>query len=134
MGIPDEAVLNKIYMIRDQKVMLDKDLSELYGVEVKRLNEQVKRNSDRFPGDFMFQLSDKEWDFLKSQFATLNWGGVRKLPYAFTEHGILMLSSVLNSKQAIQVNIHIMRVYTRIRELFLAHKDVFIRVEQVEKQ
>jgi hypothetical protein len=133
-GIPDEVILNKIYMIRDQKVMLDKDLSELYGVEVKRLNEQIKRNADRFPGDFMFQLSNEEWDSLKSQFATSNWGGIRKLPYAFTEHGVLMLSSVLNSKQAIQVNIHIMRVYTRLRELLIAHNDVFLRVEQFEKQ
>jgi hypothetical protein len=82
----------------------------------------------------MFQLSDEEWFDLKSQFATSSWGGARKLPYAFTEHGVLMLSSVLNSKQAIQVNIHIMRVYMRLRELLIAHKDVFIRVEQVEKQ
>ena len=134
VGIPDEVLLSKIYMIRDQKVMLDKDLSELYGVEIKRLNEQIKRNVERFPEDFMFQLSNEEWDSLKSQFATSTWGGVRNLPYAFTEHGVLMLSSVLNSKQAIQVNIHTMRVYTRIRELFLTHKDVFVRVKQVEKQ
>jgi hypothetical protein len=136
VAIPDEVVLSKIYMIRGQKVMLDSDLGELYGVETGRLNEQVKRNLYRFPIDFMFQLSIEEWDALISQFAISNKGrgGRRKLPYAFTEHGVLMLSSVLNSKQAIEVNINIMRVYTRIRELFLAHKDVFIRVEQVEKQ
>lgn len=134
VGIPDEVVLSKIYMIRGQKVMLDKDLAELYGVEVRRLNEQIKRNIERFPSDFMFQLSNEEWDFLKSQFATSSWGGVRKLPYAFTEHGVLMLSSVLNSQHAIQINIHIMRVYSRLRELFLANKDVVIRIEQVEKQ
>lgn len=123
-------------MIRDQKVMLDSDLAELYGIETKRLNEQVRRNLDRFPEDFMFQLTQEEAESLRSQFATskIHRGGRTYLPYVFAEHGVLMLSSVLNSKQAIQVNIYIMRVYTRIRELFLAHKDVFIRVEQVEKQ
>ena len=88
-------------MIRDMKVMLDRDLAELYGVETKRLNERVKRNIKRFPDDFMFQLSSKEFSDLKSQIATSNWGGVRKLPYAFTEQGVAMLSSVLNSKRAI---------------------------------
>ena len=114
--------------------MLDEDLAELYGVETKRLNEQVKRNFERFPEDFMFQLNEIEFNDLKSQNATSSWGGRRKLPFAFTEHGILMLSSVLNSKQAIRVNIQIMRIYTKIRELLLAHKDVFIKVEQVEKK
>lgn len=113
--------------------MLDEDLAELYGVETKRLNEQVKRNMDRFPEDFMFGLSEQEFADLKSQNATSSWGGRRKLPNAFTEHGVLMLSSVLSSQQAIQVNIQIMRIYTRIREMLLAHKDVFIRVKQVEK-
>jgi hypothetical protein len=132
--IPDELVMNKIYFIREQKVMLDEDLAELYGIETKRLNEQVKRNIERFPGDFMFQLDEIEFIDLKSQNATSSWGGRRKLPFAFTEHGVLMLSSVLNSKQAISVNIQIMRIYTKIRELLLAHKDVFIKVEQVEKK
>ena len=132
--IPDEVVMSKIYVIRDQKVMLDEDLAELYGVETRRLNEQVRRNIDRFPEDFMFALSEQEFADLKSQNATSSWGGRRKLPNAFTEHGVLMLSSVLNSKQAIQVNIQIMRIYTRIREMLMAHKDVFIRVEQAEKQ
>jgi hypothetical protein len=134
VAVPDEVVMSKIYVIRDQKVMLDEDLSELYGVETRRLNEQVGRNIDRFPDDFMFKLSEEEFADLKSQFATSRWGGRRKLPYAFTEHGVLMLSGVLNSKQAIQVNIQIMRIYTRIRKILLAHKDVFLRVEQVEKQ
>lgn len=133
ISILDETIMNKIYLIRDQKVMLDEDLAELYGVETKRLNEQVARNPDRFPEDFMFRLSAEEFANLKSQFATSRWGGRRKLPYAFTEHGVLMLSSVLSSKQAVNVNIQIMRIYTRIRELLLSHKDVFIRVEQVEK-
>lgn len=134
VAIPDEVVMSKIYIIREQKVMLDADLAELYGVETKRLNEQVKRNIDRFPEDFMFQLEEEEFADLKSQNATSSWGGRRKFPSAFTEHGVLMLSSVLNSKQAIKVNIQIMRIYTRIREMLLAHKDVFIRVEQFEKQ
>jgi len=134
--VPDEVVLSKIYMIGNQKVMLDSDLAELYGVETKRLNEQVRRNPDRFPEDFMFHLTQEESEFLRSQFATskIKRGGRTYLPHAFTEHGVLMLSSVLNSKQAIQVNIHIMRVYTRIRELFLSDKDVVIRIEQVERQ
>nr|WP_285059870.1 ORF6N domain-containing protein [Pedobacter ginsengisoli] len=115
---------------------VDSDLAELYGIETKRMNEQVRRNLDRFPKDFMFQLNHEESDFLRSQFATSKTGrgGRTYLPYAFTEHGVLMLSSVLNSKQAIQINIHIMRVYVRLRELLLAHKDVFVRIEQFEKQ
>jgi hypothetical protein len=134
IAIPDEVVMSKIYVIRGQKVMLDDDLAELYGVETRRLNEQVKRNIERFPDDFMFTLSEEEFANLISQIATSKWGGRRKSPNAFTEHGVLMLSSVLNSKQAIQVNIQIMRIYAKIREMLLAHKDVFLRVEQVEKQ
>ncbi|WP_232335618.1 ORF6N domain-containing protein [Mucilaginibacter arboris] len=99
--IPDEVVMSKIYMIRKEKVMLDEDLAALYGVETRRLNEQVKRNIDRFPEDFMFTLTEEEFANLKSQNATSSWGGRRKLPNAFTAHGVLMLSSVLNSKQAI---------------------------------
>lgn len=133
VSIPDEVVMSKIYVIRDQKVMLDEDLAGLYGVETRRLNEQVKRNKDRFPEDFMFALTEDEFGDLKSQNATSSWGGRRKLPNAFTEHGVLMLSSVLNSPHSIQVNIQIMRIYIRIREMLLAHKDVFLRVEQVEK-
>lgn len=132
--IPDEVVVDKIYQIRDQKVMLDEDLAELYGIETKRLNEQVARNPDRFPKDFMFRLTDEEFANLKSQFATSSWGGRRSPPYAFTEHGVLMLSSVLNSRQAIQVNIQIMRIYTRIRELLITHKDLLLLVEQVERK
>ncbi|MGF7082461.1 ORF6N domain-containing protein [Mucilaginibacter sp. UYCu711] len=134
VAIPDEIVMDKIFMIRNQKVMLDEDLAELYGIETRRLNEQVGRNPDRFPDDFMFKLSEEEFGDLKSQNATSSWGGRRKLPNAFTEHGVLMLSSVLNSKQAIQVNIQIMRIYTRIRELLLTHKDILLLVEQVEKK
>lgn len=98
VSIPDEIISDKIYLIRKQKVMLESDLAELYQVETRRLNEQARRNKDRFPEDFMFQLTGEEWENLKSQNATSSWGGRRKLPYAFTEHGVLMLSSVLNSK------------------------------------
>ncbi len=95
MVLPDELVISKIYLIRNHKVMLDDDLAELYQVETRRLNEQVKRNIDRFPLDFMFQLTEKEWENLMSQIATSSWGGRRKMPFVFTEHGVLMLSSVL---------------------------------------
>ena len=133
MLIPEEVIMSKIYLIRNQKVMLDDDLAELCEVETRRLNEQVKRNIDRFPEDFMFQLTKEQFENLKSQFATSSWGGRRKLPYAFTEHGVLMLSSVLNSNRAINVNIQIMRIYTRIRQMVLTHKDILLRLEQIEK-
>jgi len=130
--IPDEAIINKIYLIRNEKVMLDSDLAELYGVKTKRLNEQVKRNFNRFPEDFMFQLEETEFENLKSQIATSSWGGRRTLPYAFTEHGVLMLSSVLNSDLAIKVNIQIMRVYTKIRNMLSTHKELLLKFEQLE--
>ncbi|HOX78638.1 MAG TPA: ORF6N domain-containing protein [Bacteroidales bacterium] len=131
--VPEEVIMSKIYLIRDQKVMLDADLAELYEVETRRLNEQVKRNIERFPDDFMFQLTKEEFEHLKSQIATSSWGGRRKLPFAFTEHGVLMLSSVLNSNRAIRVNIQIMRIYTRIRQMMLTHKDILLRQELIEK-
>ncbi len=120
-------------MIRGQRVLLDEDLAELYGVETKRLNEQVKRNLDRFPKDFMFQLTPKEFSNLKSQFATSSWGGKRKLPHAFTEHGILMLSGVLNSQVAIRVNVQIIRIFIKMRELILSNKDILLKLEKLEK-
>jgi len=132
IAIPEEVIMSKIYLIRGQKVMLDSDLAELYGVETRRLNEQVKRNIDRFPEDFMFQLMEPEFENLKSQIATSSWGGRRKLPFAFTEHGVLMLSSVLNSNLAIKVNIQIMRIYTKIRNILITHKDLLLKFEQVE--
>lgn len=132
--IPEEIIASKIYQIRNQRVMLDNDLAELYQVETRRLNEQVKRNISRFPDDFMFQLTTEEWENLKSQNATSSWGGRRKLPYAFTEHGVLMLSSVLNSERAITINIHIMRVYKRIREMLLTHKDVLMELETIKQK
>lgn len=130
--IPDEIIMNKIFYIRDQKVMLDSDLAELYGVETRRLNEQVARNIDRFPEDFMFRLSDKEFESLMSQIATSKRGGRRKLPYVFTEHGVLMLSGVLNSKQAIQVNIQVMRIFTRVRQMFMDNTELRLEIEKIK--
>lgn len=132
--IPDEVVVSKIYYIRDQKVMLDSDLAELYEVETRVLNQQVKRNLDRFPEDFMFQLSDLEWETLKSQNATSSWGGRRKAPYAFTEHGVLMLSSVLNSKRSIAVNIQIMRIFTKLREMLTDNLNLQLDIEEIKKK
>ena len=134
LTIPDEVVISKIYYIRDQKVMLDSDLAELYEVETRVLNQQVKRNIDRFPDDFMFQLTGIEWETLKSQNATPSWGGRRKLPYVFTEHGVLMLSSVLNSKKAIAVNIQIMRIFTKLREILTDNLNLKLEIEEIKKK
>lgn len=131
--IKENVIVEKIYVIRGIKVMLDKDLAEMYAVEVKRLNEGVKRNPKRFPEDFMFQLSIVEWQNLKSQIATSSWGGVRKLPYVFTEQGVAMLSSVLNSETAIQVNIQIIRVFTKMKQLLLDNKDLSLKIEKIEQ-
>ncbi len=110
MLVPEEVILSKIYMIRGQKVMLDSDLAELYGVSTGNFNKAVQRNIKRFPFDFMFQLTKEEFDNLIFQFGTSRWGGTRKLPSAFTEQGVAMLSSVLHSDRAIIVNIHIIRI------------------------
>ena len=130
--IPDEVIMTKIYYFRGQKVMVDSDLAELYGVETRRLNEQVARNIDRFPDDFMFRLDEKEFESLMSQIATSKRGGRRKLPYVFSEHGVLMLSSVLNSKQAIKVNIQVMRIFTRIRQMFTDNTDLRLEIEKIK--
>jgi len=121
-----------IKVIRGQQVMLDSDLSALYGVETRRLNEQVKRNIERFPDDFMFQLRKEELDNLMSQNATSSWGGTRKLPYAFTEQGIAMLSSVLKSQTAVEVNIHIMRAFIAMRRFIATNAQLFQRLETIE--
>jgi hypothetical protein len=134
ISIPDEVLMKKIYMVNDTKVMLDRDLAELYQVETKRLNEQVKRNSERFPEDFMFQLTSEQWENLKSQNATSSWGGRRTLPYVFTEQGVAMLSSVLKSSVAINVNIQIIRVFTKMRAMLLTHKDLLIEMEEIRKK
>lgn len=132
--IPDEVVLSKIYHIRNHKVMLDSDLAELYGIETRVLNQQVKRNERRFPDDFMFQINEEEWENLKAQTESSNWGGRRKLPLVFTEHGVLMLSSVINSPKAIAVNIQIMRIFTKMREMLLTHKDLLLEMEELRKK
>ena len=116
-GVDLQMIQRKIYEIRGQRVMLDRDLAELYQVETRVLNQAVKRNIERFPEDFMFRLSGEEWQILKSQIVISSWGGIRKLPYAFTEQGVAMLSSVLRSNTAIQVNIHIMRAFIAVRQL-----------------
>jgi hypothetical protein len=134
VSIPDEVVVNKIYLIRDQKVMLDRDLAELYGVETKVLKQQVRRNIDGFPCDFMFELTEEEFKSLRSHFVTSNRGGTRYRPMAFTEHGVLMLSSVLKTKRARQVNIHIMRVYNKLREILLTNKDLLIEMEEIRRK
>jgi phage regulator Rha-like protein len=128
-------IQNMIYEIRGQKVMLDRDLAELYGVEVKRLNESVKRNIERFPSDFMFKLTQKEWDILRSQFATANdnLSKVRFAPYVFTEHGVLMLSNVLNSPKAINMSIQIIRVFDKLRKYALEQTSRDIRIEELHR-
>ncbi len=130
--IPQEAIERKIYLIRGHKVMLDRDLARLYGVPTKRLKEQVRRNLRRFPADFMFQLTAHKFVILRSQFATSSWGGERYLPYLFTEQGVAMLSSVLNSERAIEVNIAIMRAFVRLREILLTHKDLAAKIAALE--
>lgn len=134
---PDEFIVSKIYFIRGKKVMIDRDLALLYGVKTKVLNQMVKRNALRFPSDFMFKITREENEILRSQFVTLE-KGQRKypkyLPYAFTEMGVSMLSSVLNSDRAIEVNIQIIRIFTRLREMVLTNKDILIKLDQLENQ
>jgi len=132
--LSEETISNKIYYIRNQKVMLASDLSMLYDVETKRLNEQVKRNLSRFPEDFMFQLTESEFENLKSQIATSSWGGSRTLPFAFTEHGILMLSSILKTDKAIQTNIQIMRIFTKVRQMLLDTTEIKVDILQIQKK
>ena len=135
IAIPDEVVMSKIYLIRGQKVMLDVDLAELYGVETKRLKEQVRRNKERFPEDFMFELTTEEIKQLKASFGQTRRGEHSKYPpFAFTEHGVLMLSSVLNSDRSIKVNIQVMRIYVRIREMMILNKDVVHQLENIQNK
>ena len=132
--VAEQKILNKIYGIRAEKVMLDQDLAEMYGVETKQLKRQVKRNIERFPKDFMFELTAKEFENLRSQIGTSSWGGTRYMPMAFTEQGVAMLSSVLNSKTAIEVNIRIIRVFTKMREFALTHKEILLQLAKLEKE
>jgi hypothetical protein len=132
--VPVEVIQNKILFIRGQKVILDKDLADLYQVETKQLTRQVRRNIERFPDDFLIKLTADELKNLKRQFGTSSWGGSRKPPMAFTEQGVAMLSSVLSSSRAIQVNIQIMRIFTKLRELMLSHKDLAHKIEELERK
>jgi len=134
--IPQKRIENRILLIRGHKILLDMDLAILYGVSTFNLNKSVKRNMDRFPEDFMFQLTKEEFDSLRFHFgiSKKGRGGRRYLPYAFTEHGIAMLSSVLRSKKAIQINIQIMRAFTKLREILATHKDLQRKIEQHDRQ
>lgn len=135
--ISEETISDKIYFIRNQKVMIDRDLATLYGIETKRLKEQVKRNLSRFPEDFMFELTETEYNSLRSQIATLKKGRgqhQKYLPSVFTEHGVLMLSSVLNSDKAIQTNIQIMRIFTKVRQMLLDTTEIRLDIAQIQKK
>jgi len=131
LTLPQEVVINKIYRIRGQNIMLDRDLSALYQVETKNLKRQVRRNLERFPEDFMFELTKDEFDNLRCQVGTSSYGGTRYLPMAFTEQGVSMLSSVLKSTIAIQVNIQIIRVFTKMREALSIHKDLALEIDEI---
>jgi len=132
--IPIEQIQQKIYIIRGYMVMIDADLAGLYGVTTKRLNEQVKRNLKRFPSDFMFQLNEKEFEELRSHFATSRWGGRRHLPYVFTEHGTIMLANVLNSSGAVEASIQVVRAFVKLRELLATNKELAIQLQLLERK
>jgi hypothetical protein len=136
ISIPDEVVVQRIYVVRGIKVMLDRDLAQLYGVETKVLKQSVKRNISRFPEDFMFEMSKKEFEAWRNEFATSpeDKKGLRYAPSCFTEQGVAMLSSILKSDSAIQVNIQIIRIFTRMRELLSAHKEILQKLEQIERK
>jgi phage regulator Rha-like protein len=134
--LPDEVIVNKIYLIRGQKIMIDRDLAELYGVETKRLKEAVRRNITRFPKDFMFAMTANEFEIWRKENVSNKEDkmGLRYAPFCFTEQGVTMLSCVLNSERAIEVNIRVIRIFTKLREMLLTHKDILLKLEQLEKQ
>jgi hypothetical protein len=132
--VVEQKILSKIHTVRGDKVILDKDLAVMYGIETKVFNQAVKRHMERFPKDFMFTLTKNEWDNLRSHFVTSSWGGSRYRPKVFTEQGVAMLSSILNNKVAIQVNIHIIRVFTNFRKFALTHKDILLQLAKLEKE
>lgn len=134
--IPEEVVMNKIYLIRNIKVMIDRDLSELYGVETKVLKQSVKRNMNRFPSDFMFEMSDNELEDWRNKFEVTSKDkkGLRYAPFCFTEQGVAMLSSILNSNQAIQVNIQIIRIFSKMRALIASNREIIQKLEQLDKR
>ena len=135
LNISDTLIESRIYQLRGYKVMVDADLAEMYGVETRALKQAVRRNKIRFPEDFMFELTSEEWEALRSQIVISKKegkGGSRYLPYAFTEHGVMQLATVLNTEQAVMVNIQIVRVYARMKELLIMHKDILLKLEQLE--
>ena len=134
LAITEEFIMSKILLIRNQKVMIDRDLAELYGVTTGNLNKSVKRNFFRFPEDFIFQLTKEEFEILIFQNGTSSWGGTRKLPFVFTEQGVAMLSSVLNSEQAVKVNIHIIRVFTKMRDYLINNLNLSLEIELIKKK
>ncbi len=127
-------IQQKIYNIRDQQVMLDFDLAEMFEIQTKVLKQAVKRNLNRFPDDFMFELSEFEWQNLRSQFVTSSWGGIRYLPFAFTEHGVTMLASILRSERAVQMNIAIVRAFIAMRSMAMHYKDLAKKIIEMEDQ
>jgi hypothetical protein len=134
LAMPEEIITSKIYLIRETRVMIDEDLAELYGVTTSVLNQSVKRHLNRFPKDFMFQLTKEEFEDWLNQFGPSTWGGRRKNPYVFTEKGVAMLSGILNSERAIKVNIQIMRVFTKLHQMLETHKEILRKLEQLERK
>ena len=132
--LPLESITQRIVLLRGQKVLLDTDLAALYGVETRRLNEQVRRNLERFPDDFIFEVSAEEFGNLKSHFATSSWGGRRKLPLAFTEHGAIMAASVLKSARAVEVSVYVVRAFVQLRELVVSNKELALRLDDLENK
>lgn len=134
VALQETSIAAQIHELRGQKVMMDSDLASLYGVETKVLNQAVKRNALRFPLDFMFQLTEDEWLDLRSQIVTASWGGRRTLPYVFTEHGAVMLASVLNSERAVQASLYVVRAFVQLRVLASAHVELARRIEELEER
>lgn len=132
--VPVERITNSILILRGHKVLLDADLAALYGVETRRLNEQVRRNRERFPGDFIFELTAGEFANLKSQFATSSWGGRRKQPIAFTEHGAIMAATILNSPRAVEMTIYVVRAFVQLREMLTSNKEVAQKLAELERK
>jgi phage regulator Rha-like protein len=136
IAVAEEIIISKIYLVRGQKVMIDRDLAELYGVETKVLKQAVRRNMNRFPPDFLFEMNKKEFEDWRSQNVTSKEDrqGLRYAPFCFTEQGVTMLSCVLSSERAIAVNIQVIRVFTKMREMLLTHKDILLKLEQIERK
>jgi len=132
--LPDEVIMSKIFLIRGKKVMIDRDLAELYDVETKVLKQAVRRNRDIFPGNFMVELNKDEFANLRSQFVTSTWGGQRYLPFVFTEHGVLQLANVIRSMRARRMSIRIIEVFIKMREMLSTHKEILQKLEQIEKK